>query len=141
MKRGPKLTMTLEDLPDNWQEFLLNGMGYEGWQLQEAITFLARKMEKRGFNYKIHARFCRDYEEYKDIIDEGRMSSEAWWWTQIRMNIKNRDFNNTLAIFTLKACFGANDKPATPTPNGTTFGDVVEKAELMEKFRPKELAN
>ena len=133
--------MTIEDFPENWQEFILNGMADEGWRLKETIAFLARDMEKRGFNYRIHARIYKDTEEYRDVIDEGRMLSEAWWMTQGRINLENRDFNNTNWIFTMKASFGWNDRPVVQTNETSPFNDVIEKAELYEKFKPKEMTN
>ena len=69
------------------------------------------------------------------------MLSEAWWMTQGRINLKNRDFNNTNWIFTMKASFGWNDRPVVQTNETSPFNDVVEKAELYEKFKPKEMTN
>ncbi len=130
------VSMTSADFPNKWQDFILHGMGEEGWVLKETIAFLAKHMKKRGFNYKIHARMMKDDEEYKDIIDEGRMLAEAWWIRQGRENLKNRDFNNTNWIFTMKASWGWNDRPVTQTNEASPFGDVIEKTELLEKFKP-----
>ncbi len=139
MKRGPKVGITLEDLPNNWQEFILNGTGEEGWRIKETLAFIAKAMGTRGFTYKVHARLCKDHEEYRDVMDEGRMLSEAWWLSQGRENLKTRDFNNTMYIFTMKSSFGYSDRPDIDPGKGAPFGDESKRQETLAKWKTKDV--
>jgi len=138
MPGGPKRKFTIEDLPKNWRELVIEGMG-SGMSVIEAV----RQFGLKGYSREIHARMCVDYTEYHETFEEGKMLSEAFWIAQGRENLHNNKFNNTLWIFNMKNRFAWRDTPVAPKEDGgNIFKDKTEQIEVLERFRNvKELEN
>jgi hypothetical protein len=59
------------------------------------------------------AKFDRMYSEvpqFAAIVDYGRTISKAWWYSQLRSNIKSKEFNSSLFNFAMKNLHGWADK-------------------------------
>lgn len=64
------------------------------------------------------AKFDRMYTEVQQfaaVIDYGRTISKAWWYSQARQNIKNKEFNSSLFNFAMKNLHGWADKVESST--------------------------
>jgi len=51
-----------------------------------------------------------DNPAFKELVEFGRTLSQAWWESQFRHNIKNKNFNSTLLTFYMKNKHGWADK-------------------------------
>lgn len=51
-----------------------------------------------------------DNPAFKELVEFGRTLSQAWWESQFRKNVKNKNFNSTLLTFYMKNKHGWADK-------------------------------
>jgi hypothetical protein len=117
------------DLPADWKDIILNLM-IEGSHVTNVLKNL-------GISRGLHNRYYEENEDYRDTIDKGKLLSEAWWTEQGRSNIANKNFNNTIFIFMMKAVFRWKDTYPS-TKEGDTLAGDDEKAALRDKYRSKE---
>lgn len=54
-----------------------------------------------------------DNPAFKELVEFGRTLSQAWWESQFRKNVKNKNFNSTLLTFYMKNKHGWADKMDT----------------------------
>jgi hypothetical protein len=101
---------TLEDLPQGWQETILQEMA-QGASKQEIKALL-------GVSNDQHARWTKtpeegqadDYQEYREAIKRGEQLCEAWWEKTGRTNLQTPYFSATLWYMNMKNRFGWKDK-------------------------------
>jgi hypothetical protein len=113
-------------LDKDWKNIIMDNMG-EGAMLIEVL----KKLE---INYRTHAKFMKDHEEYRETIEYGRMQSEAWWVNKGRTNLLNKkEFDNSTWIFTMKAVFGWREALSLDT-KGSVLPKKEDEAELLAKY-------
>lgn len=59
-----------------------------------------------------------DNPAFKELVEFGRTLSQAWWESQFRKNVKNKNFNSTLLTFYMKNKHGWADKMDTSATSG-----------------------
>lgn len=116
-------------LPENWKETICRMMS-EGSHITAVIKEL-------GIPRSAHYKFYEDMEEYREAIDNGKLLSEAWWTEQGRANVSNKNFNNTLFIFMMKAVFKWKDTHGTLNA-GEVPANEDEKEAIRQKYLVKE---
>lgn len=80
------------------------------------------------------------------LVEYGRTLSLAWWESQARKNINNKQFNTPLWVFTMKNKYGWADKVETSSVNENHNSDldalrmkVAKQAEKLAKSNHPEL--
>ena len=48
--------------------------------------------------------------KFKELVEYGRLMSEAWWMERARMNLNNKQFNTSLWYAVMKNRYGWTDK-------------------------------
>lgn len=105
------------DLPDGWQTKILS-LYREG---ASNIEIKAQIHEWRGsFSNDLWERWCKEEEEFSQVINVGKMLSEAWWSKSGRTNLVNKEFNYTGWYMNMKNRFGWSDKLKTDNNNQNT---------------------
>lgn len=106
---------SLESLPDNWHEEVLE-LYSEG---AADVEIKALIYQWRGtFSCDLWNRWMKDYEEFSITIKKGRMLSESWWNKSGRKNLKSKDFSYTGWYMNMKNRFGWRDKQETTLQGG-----------------------
>lgn len=95
-----------------------------------------------GITKKAFEKMYSEVVAFAAFVDKGRTVSEAWWHTQLRHNIGNKDWNTTLFNFAMKNRFNWADKVDTTSTSTTEGGDMDqmrrELAVLIKKLEEKE---
>jgi hypothetical protein len=65
-------------------------------------------------------------------VDLGRTFSEAWWYSQSRLNLTNKEFKDSLWSTNMKARFGLSDKASDDSDKGANS----EMAQVMRSLTP-----
>lgn len=79
-----------------------------------------------------------DTAEFREIVEFGRMLSQAWWLGQARTNLQNKQFNAPLWYMVMKNQFGWSDKTTTTTKdsNDMTSDELEERiTAALAKFK------
>lgn len=119
--------MAEKALPE-WQQQLLDLYG-EGGSDSEAAVILKLTL----------ARFDQLYLEqpaFATIIDQCRTLSRAWWESQARKNLWNKDFNTPLWNFNMKNRFGWADKSEVKEEKSPKDMDLAELRTRIAKQMP-----
>lgn len=115
----------MEITSNNWPEIMLSL--YEQGCSDNAVC-AKMKILKRTFD-----KHYRDNEKFRDLVDQGRELSQAWWEEQSRVNLQNPAFNTALYKARMQNLGGWVSK----VESKTTYKDVdVEKLkqELAESL-------
>ena len=106
---------SLESLPDNWHEEVLE-LYSEG---AADVEIKALIYQWRGtFSCDLWNRWMKEDEEFSITIKKGRMLSESWWNKSGRKNLKEKDFSYTGWYMNMKNRFGWRDKQETTLQGG-----------------------
>lgn len=100
-KRG-RPRIELSDLPDNWQQTLLD-MSSEGASIVELAVELGIS---RDTFYNISEREV----VFSDTVKQCKELCEAWWLKNGRTNLNNKDFSYTGWYMNMKNRFNWSDK-------------------------------
>lgn len=139
---------TLEDLPEGWQDAILDMMG-DGASLQEVKADLNISNDQ-------HARWMEPptaakegetpedtYGEYRETIKRGTELSEAWWLRKGRTNLSTRDFSAVLWHMNMQNRFGWSNRSdvkaqvqAKVKTATTTVANMEDLEELFESVEP-----
>lgn len=57
---------------------------------------------------------------FRELVEFGRTLSQAWWESQFRKNVANKNFNGTLLTFYMKNKHGWADKVESSSTNDNT---------------------
>jgi hypothetical protein len=123
----------MADEKPQWIETLLS-LYSEGMSDAEVIKEL--KITRQQFDD-----YCRDVPAFAELVARGRDYSEAWWLTQGRVNLKNKDFVTALWVFNVKNRLGWGDKKELPDNSNFNYDKINEELrrvapELMAKYHP-----
>jgi hypothetical protein len=100
------LKIAEEKLPADYQDTIIEMMS-EGACEEEIFLYIYKNVGKFSLDtwYK-----WKDKEEViKETLKLGNYLSQGWWKSQGRINLKNREFNNTLWYMNMKNRFGWSD--------------------------------
>jgi hypothetical protein len=93
-------------LPQDWEEVLL-GMYAEG---ASDIEIMRQIWDWRGsFSKDLWERWIKEEVKFKEVIEAGKILSQAWWEMNGRKNIGNKGFNSVLWYMNMKNRFGWAD--------------------------------
>jgi len=123
------MTKHISDLPAEWKDIIINIM-QEGGHVTAVLKAL-------NISRGLHSKHYEQNDEYHETIDKGKLLAEAWWTEQGRANVANKNFNNTLFIFMMKAVFRWKDTHPT-TSTGEALANEDEKTAIREKYRNQE---
>tara|TARA_R110000764_G_scaffold4017_10_gene16624 strand:- start:523 stop:933 length:411 start_codon:yes stop_codon:yes gene_type:complete len=106
---------SLESLPDNWHEEVLE-LYSEG---AADVEIKALIYEWRGtFSCDLWNRWMKEDQVFSITIKKGRMLSESWWNKSGRKNLKSKEFSYTGWYMNMKNRFGWRDKQETTLQGG-----------------------
>jgi len=86
-------------------------------------------------NRETISEYAEKYPEFGDALKQGMLYSEAWWMTEGRYNIRNKEFNSTLWYMNMKNRFGWRDK----TENQTTVTVEVKEIDAIREQYKKDI--
>lgn len=124
----------------SWAKDIIN---YYSDGYSDAEVAAAMKITVREYYAQIN-----DNVVFGKLVEYGRTLSLAWWESQARLNIGNKQFNTPLWVFTMKNKYGWADKVETVTTNEHTHNDldalrakVAKQAEKLALSNHPELAS
>lgn len=94
---------------------------------------------------KAYYKHMADNAKFAALVEYGRTLSQAFWESQARYNIKNKQFNTPLWTFYMKNKFGWADKTESVTQNENLNTDLdslrqtvmKDVAKLMKDYSPE----
>lgn len=101
----PKIT--LDDLPEDWRGRTLALYEQGGSDIEVRVQCL------NGIAFETWERLLDEEQEFFETIKKGREMSQAWWQSQGRINLKDKEFSSTLWYMNMKNRFGWADKQQT----------------------------
>ena len=106
---------SLESLPDNWHEEVLELYSEGAADVEiKALIYQWRS----NFSNNLWDRWMEEEQEFWETIKKGRMLSESWWNKSGRKNLKSKDFSYTGWYMNMKNRFGWRDKQETTLQGG-----------------------
>lgn len=101
----PKIT--LGDLPEEWKAKALTYYASGASDTEIRVNCL------NGICHETWERLLAEEPEFSEAIKMGRDMSRAWWESNGRLNLENKDFSSTLWYMNMKNRFGWADKQQT----------------------------
>lgn len=101
----PKIT--LDDLPENWKAKALTYYESGASDVEIRVHCLG------GICHETWERLLAEEPKFSEAIKMGRDMSKAWWESNGRLNLQNKDFSSTLWYMNMKNRFGWADKQQT----------------------------
>lgn len=120
---------TVETTPSaaNWVETMMS-VYQEGGSDVEVCKALRCSLRK-------YNELTSSNQKFSELVEYGRLMSQAWWMEQARFALKNRQFNTTLWAFVMKNRFGWADKTET-TDRILESANLDEMRSKLEKMLP-----
>ena len=93
--------------PTGWQEIILEEykQGASDVEIRAMIS-----LWRGSFSINLWTRWVAEEIEFKEVIEMGKILSEAWWIKNGRTNLKVKDFNYTGWYMNMKNRFGWRDR-------------------------------
>lgn len=109
----------LSSLPKEWYLDVLELYAVGGSDVEvKALIYNWRGT----FSNDLWNRWIKEDVQFSETIKKGRMLSEAWWVSNGRINLKDKDFNYTGWYMNMKNRFGWTDRL-----DNTTKGEKVSQ--------------
>lgn len=94
---------------------------------------------------KVFYKQMEDNPAFRELVEFGRTLSQAWWESQFRKNVANKNFNATLLTFYMKNKHGWADKvDSTSTTDNTNVNlddlrtrALSEVTKFIKKHQPE----
>ena len=126
------MTTKATKIPDgkSWEQELINfySEGYSDAEVAKEMKITIREYYKQIDESAVFAK----------LVEYGRTLSLAWWESQARLNINNKQFNTPLWVFTMKNKYGWADKVETNSTVENTNVDLdtlrQQTAQKISKF-------
>lgn len=106
---------TVHDLPDDWQSTTM--------RLYKVGASDTEVRAELNMTYKLWQKLMHTDPSFEDIILHGRTLAKAWWLTQGRVNLTEREFNAALYKINMQNRFNWNDKTATVDEDPEDYED------------------
>ena len=103
-----KKTITIETLGPDFREKVISMMKEEGMSIKEVCA-------EFDITPGIHARMKKESSVYREAFEDGVSFAEAWWMSQGRKNIDNKQFSTGMYAFQMKNRFKWRDTPVSYT--------------------------
>lgn len=96
---------TVHDLPSNWKQTMVSmyKVGASDTEVRAELSM----------TYKLWKRLLMTDPSFEDVVNFGKTLAKAWWMTQGRVNLQNREFNANLYKINMQNRFNWNDKVAS----------------------------
>jgi hypothetical protein len=94
----------LNKLPQGWPEKMatMYAVGASDVEIRADLKITTAMWDRLYDNIEESA--------FREVVDFGRMLSQAWWMTQGRINLDSRAFNANLWLMNMKNRFGWSEK-------------------------------
>lgn len=113
----------MKKLPEGWEETMLDmySMGASDYEV----------MSELRLHYDLWQRLMLD-EHFREVVIMGRQDARAFWYSEGRKNLHNKDFNTSLWKAFLENRYGWSSK--TATLDEEDFGKALDDAELEQEI-------
>lgn len=101
-----KTKKTLTELPENWQDFILDSYR-DGGSDNDAKALFVNWLG--SMSNHLWFRWLEEEPEFAEVINTGRILSQSWWEEHAKQNLYNKDFNAPLWYMNMKNRFGWSD--------------------------------
>ena len=132
----PKKTLKEAEkiLPSNYLQEIIS-LYNEGASDVEIQGYLYNKL---GFvSFKLWDRWKEEEKEFGQTIKYGQLLSEAWWRSQGRVNLHNKEFNNVLWYMNMKNRFGWSDNQNINHTGTIEHVGIIRAPEKKKLDKPK----
>lgn len=122
------------------RETILDMMGTGASQFEVSVELGIAKSTLYNWLDEDHSSYCP---EFVEIIEEGRLRSQAWWEKQLRNAAigTNKDANATLMIYNMKNRFRDDWSDIQTVNNNVNFAQISDKPatseEWLKEHKPK----
>lgn len=115
-------------MPNTTHSWAMNIIEYYKQGYSDAEVAAEMSIPMREFNTML-----TDNPTFAKLVDFGRTLSLAWWESQARKNINNKNFNYSVWALTMKNKFGWADKVETSNNNENTNYSLDELRSQIDK--------
>jgi uncharacterized protein YijF (DUF1287 family) len=134
----PKPANTLEKakdkLPKDYQNIIIDMMA-DGASEEEIFLFIYKNIGK--FSIKTWYKWKEEEEIIRETLKLGNYLALGWWKTQGRINLQNKDFNNTLFYMNMKNRFGWSDNQNINHTGTIEHVGIIRAPEKKKLDKPK----
>ncbi len=128
--KGGRPKEGLESLPENWKQEIINLYIDGGSDVEvKALIYSWRG----SFSNDLWDRWLIEEPMFSETIKTGKILQEAWWSTQGRKNLQNKDFNPALWYMNMKNRFGWSDKNHNVIEGGDKPLNVIDYSKLDDE--------
>lgn len=115
-------------MPNTTHSWAMSIIEYYKQGYSDAEVAAEMSIPMREFNAML-----TDNPTFAKLVDFGRTLSLAWWESQARKNINNKNFNYSVWALTMKNKFGWADKVETSNSNENTNYSLDELRSQIDK--------
>ena len=112
----------VDRMMDNYKQ------GYSDYEICADLNIPWKEFDRR----------MREDDVFAQVVEIGRLFSKAWWYSQGRLNLKNKEFSPTLWFAIMKNRFGWSEKNVASDENDKPLDQKSTeelKAEVLTKYK------
>lgn len=113
---------TVHDLPSNWKEQML--------ALYKAGASDTEVRSELNITIRLWNTLKLTDPSFEEVVTQGKTYAKAWWMTQGRSNLENKNFNAVLYKIMMQNMFNWNEKTANVDESDE---DVMDDEESINK--------